>query len=824
MNTHRPVAPLWLRLAGIVASALLVGLYARGGMAWVLGFVALLPWLLTLNAERSLGGALRSAWLMSIAFSAAVMFWFGAAFGDYVGIGTDWGVLILLLLSPLLQAQFLVFALVRHVVGQRHGPLLRALAGASTWVACEWLFPKLLGATLGHGLQPSAILRQVADLGGAAGLTVLLILVAEALACAVVRWNEGLRRMAVPVSLAATIVMAMTGYGWLRLADLSAVLAEPAPTLRVGMIQANLTNYEQRRQDVGAYAVVRESLDTHFALSRSAVELHGAEALLWSETVYPTTFGQPRSEDGAELDAEILAFVDELGVPLVFGTYDRDPEGEYNSAAFVTPGRGLLGHYRKTHPFPFTEHVPDWLDGPVFRELFPWAGSWTPGYGARVFPLRTKDGREVSVLPLICLDDMRSALAIDGARLGAQAILGMSNDSWFTAYPLGARLHLSVASFRSIETRLPQLRVTTNGLTAVVDETGEVLVSTAMGDQAVLAAEIPARNPQPTLMILWGDWVGLAGLIFLGWLAALTLWQRLAARFALAGRRSGELRPDEPVIALAPTWRVVFTVLRLCAAGGLVWLALDMLLYMGLQVNSIVQVRVFLFAVVLPSVAAWFIQQRYAGSLRMEDGYLVLDLPHQRIEVPLRQIIAIEPWRLPLPHSGVHLRLASGARLSPAIAIDDPLALQRALAEKGSQAILADGLPTRLAKLASLRAAAPRRWCDAGWFKFGLFPLLIALPAFRLHQMIAFGGSFGELYTYGATAWLTGLGIWWAAWSIGLMLFASVLRVLIEVVSLTASTVCRSFARDLRQRLETGARLLYFIGVPVFLLVRILGE
>ncbi len=216
MNPHRPVAPLWLRLAGIAASALLLGLYARGGTAWVLGFVALVPWLLALDAERSLGGALRSAWMMSIAFSVAVMLWFGAAFGAYVGIGTGWGVLILLLLSPLLQAQFLVFALVRHLVGLRHGQLLRAIAAAAAWVACEWLFPKLLGDTLGHGLHPSAILRQVADLGGAAGLTFLLILVAEALACAVGRRHEGVRRLAAPLALAGIIVLAMGGYSRLR--------------------------------------------------------------------------------------------------------------------------------------------------------------------------------------------------------------------------------------------------------------------------------------------------------------------------------------------------------------------------------------------------------------------------------------------------------------------------------------------------------------------------------------------------------------------------------------------------------------------------------
>jgi apolipoprotein N-acyltransferase len=51
-------------------------------------------------------------------------------------------------------------------------------------------------------------------------------------------------------------------------------------------------------------------------------------------------------------------------VPLVFGTYDVDSAGEYNAAAFLDPERGLLGYYRKTHPFPLTEHVPAWLDGP----------------------------------------------------------------------------------------------------------------------------------------------------------------------------------------------------------------------------------------------------------------------------------------------------------------------------------------------------------------------------------------------------------------------------------------------------------------------------
>ena len=60
-------------------------------------------------------------------------------------------------------------ALARQLVGRRHGAFVRALAGASAWVACEWALPKLLGDTLAHGLFPSALLRQAMAQGQVSG-------------------------------------------------------------------------------------------------------------------------------------------------------------------------------------------------------------------------------------------------------------------------------------------------------------------------------------------------------------------------------------------------------------------------------------------------------------------------------------------------------------------------------------------------------------------------------------------------------------------------------------------------------------------------------
>ena len=53
--------PRMRRAAGILATALLSFLYAQGGAAWSLGFVALVPWLRTLDGEKTLAATLLGA-------------------------------------------------------------------------------------------------------------------------------------------------------------------------------------------------------------------------------------------------------------------------------------------------------------------------------------------------------------------------------------------------------------------------------------------------------------------------------------------------------------------------------------------------------------------------------------------------------------------------------------------------------------------------------------------------------------------------------------------------------------------------------------------
>jgi apolipoprotein N-acyltransferase len=806
--------------AGIVASAILTGGYARGGAGWMVGFVALVPWLRTLDVQRTLRGTLLSSYAMSVAFTAAVFAWFGTAIGSYTQTGAVTGLSVLLVAAPLFQPQFFAFSLARRLVGLHHGPMLRAVAGPAAWVATEWFVPRLLGDTIGYGLYPSRLLRQGAEVCGAAGLTFLLLLTNEAASAALARRAAGLRALWKPLSLGATIPALMAAYGVFALQVASPPAGKP---LRMALVQSNIVDYERLRREKGAGAVVREVLDTHYAMTYDAVERQHADAVLWSETVYPTTFGHPKSEPGADLDREILGIVDAAGVPFVFGTYDRDAAGEYNAAAFVAPGTGLLGFYRKTRVFPLTEYVPAWLEGPTLRRWLPWAGMWQPGTGARVFPLHLADGRVVPVLPLICLDDTDAGLAIDGARLGAQAIVTMSNDSWFTDQPHGAELHQAAAAFRSIETRLPQFRVTTNGYSAVIDATGTVLAGTRMGERTLVIGDAVVREAPRTLMVAWGDWVGRAGGVFLLLLAAAAVFRRGHARAEETLPAADRTSIPTRVCVLPPAARIVAGLLRAFARCSLLWMIAAVLLADGpLQANTLAQLRTFAALVLAPEAAAWCILGAFAARLSIEDGALVLARGSRRLELALQDIGAIKRWRVPIPVDGAWLRLVSGERWRYGLAHADPAVLARALAAIGAST--QETTPIGTSTYAQARSAIRRGPLDRPLSKFVLFPLVLAVPAFRLHEHIAYGSTFGEYYTFGLSAYLTTFALWWAAWVMGVVLCAAAVRAVIEAGTLAAVRVRPQRSITTRRVLERLGLAALYVGMPAWLLFRVLVD
>jgi apolipoprotein N-acyltransferase len=468
-------------------------------------FVALVPWLAALDGARTLRAALAAALAMSLAFTLCVFPWFADAIVAYTGapLAVAWAVL--LLLAPVLEPQLFVFAAARFAAVRRAGRARAALVGALAWVGAEWALPKLFADSLGHGLLPAPWLRQAGELAGVGGLTLALLLMQEALLAALRRPRAALA----PAGFAAGLVAALALYGGLRLRALEAEIAR-APHVTAGIVQADIARYGELARELGSFDAVAAILEAHFALSHEALARGPLDLLLWPETVYPTTFGAPKSADGEAFDRALGAFALRTGIPLVFGAYDADSGREYNAAVLLEPDgaeRVRFETYRKAALFPLTERVPAWLDGPRVRAALPWLGSWSPPEsGTRALPLQLS-GRGVRVAPLICYDALEPALVHDAVREGAELIVTLSNDAWF-AYGAGPRLHLAMAVFRSLETRRAQLRATPTGISAAVSPTGEISAALGVHERGALVAAVPLLSSPPPPFARFGDWLG----------------------------------------------------------------------------------------------------------------------------------------------------------------------------------------------------------------------------------------------------------------------------------------------------------------------------
>jgi apolipoprotein N-acyltransferase len=118
---------------------------------------------------------------------------------------------------------------------------------------------------------------------------------------------------------------------------------------------------------------------------------------------------------------------------------------------------------------------------------------------------------------------------IDAARKGSQIILNVGSDGWFGASG-EPEFHLAISRFRSIETRLPQIRAANTGISALILPNGAIAQRSALGEKQILNLEVPIAHSRETLMTAFGDWFGRVALVLaIGFVLLQWMKQRPAA-------------------------------------------------------------------------------------------------------------------------------------------------------------------------------------------------------------------------------------------------------------------------------------------------------
>ncbi len=105
--------------------------------------------------------------------------------------------------------------------------------------------------------------------------------------------------------------------------------------------------------------------------------------------------------------------------------------------------------------------------------------------------------------PAICYESVFGEYYTGYVRKGAQAIFIMTNDGWWDDTP-GHRQHLQFASLRAIETRRSIARSANTGISAFINQRGDILQATPYGEDAVIRDKIHL-NDAITFYVVWGD-------------------------------------------------------------------------------------------------------------------------------------------------------------------------------------------------------------------------------------------------------------------------------------------------------------------------------
>jgi apolipoprotein N-acyltransferase len=524
-------------LAVLSSGAIIVASFPPWGFRALI-FIALTPWLFSLSKASTLRKAVFQGIGLSMAMSILGFYWVGYVLHEFGQIPWALAGLGLVLFSTFGQPQFVVFAPAYLWLSRKraHCPsgLLQfswGLASALLYTGIDWLIPKLFHDTLGHSQYSAPWLRQSADLFGAHGLTFIIFWINDSLvelACSVKNRKEpslwpALKRSFPSLIACALTLFGLTLYGSAREKQINSLVVHAPRSVRGAVIQANIGDFDKIAAHHGIRGAADFVIDHYFAVSDRALSAKPRpDFLVWPETAYPSTFRNPMTSDELARDERVEDFVKDRRFPLLFGGYDRSGGKDYNALFALTPpisspvdatlngfgDNGLLT-YRKNILLLFGEYVPFTEDSPMFRHYFPQVGNFGRGAGSEVLevPIATHGIGSIKLSPVICYEVLFPYYVLNAANKGSELILNITNDSWFG--PFGEpELHLALSTFRSIETRLPQLRATNTGVSALIEADGTIHDPTGTFVEQVLSVQIPLTGSIWTLMKAWGDWFG----------------------------------------------------------------------------------------------------------------------------------------------------------------------------------------------------------------------------------------------------------------------------------------------------------------------------
>jgi apolipoprotein N-acyltransferase len=334
----------------------------------------------------------------------------------------------------------------------RDGVAGKTLGFAAMWVLSEWLrswaltgFPWLY---LGYGHLHTAMAGW-SPIIGVYGLSFWVALSGAALAHFINA--RPLIKHQGYATLAGCIALFGLGYS---LQQHEWTTTDAKPPLRIGAVQSNIS--QERKWAYDQYWATLEQYDL-----ASEKLWADSDLVIWPEAAIPalhhnvTSYFDYIAERAAANNSALIT-----GVPT------KLDEDMYNSVMVISGGEGI---YHKQRLVPFGEYVPlaHYIRGLIKFFDLPMS-SFSRG-GPDQGHLQVKGWQ---LAPSICYEIAYPDLIARSAR-GADVLFTISNDAWF-GRSIGPDQHMQIAQMRALENGRELIRVTSTGITALIDHHGNI--------------------------------------------------------------------------------------------------------------------------------------------------------------------------------------------------------------------------------------------------------------------------------------------------------------------------------------------------------------
>ena len=445
IRTHR------LTLAG----AALAGLLAPFSLApldiWPLAVISLSLLALCLNRLTTAKTLLAHAYVFGLAYYGVGVSWVFVSI-YYFG-GTSF-LLSIVLTSLFVVFVALVFALPFYGISWLQ-PRWRLLLGFPlAWVASEWLrtwiltgFPWLY---IGYG-HTGTWLSGWAPVGGVLLISLWSCLTSSYLSSCMSRQLSRTQVMSIGVLL---LLVWLGGYS-LKAIQWTKATGEP---ISVGLVQPNIP--QDKRWLPEYRPIIRERLTT---LSEP---LWHHDWLIWPEAAVPHVY-----HNSLDFLDETQAIAKQHNTSLITGVlYDQLAHDSYTRYYNSIIGLGNVdGIYHKRRLVPFGEYVPmeDLVRGLI--NFFDLPFSVISSGTAQQQNLRIGN---YWLANAICYEIAYPSLVAQQTR-GAHVLLTVSNDAWF-GRSIGPLQHFQMVRMRAMETGRFIIRSTNNGISAIIEPSGDV--------------------------------------------------------------------------------------------------------------------------------------------------------------------------------------------------------------------------------------------------------------------------------------------------------------------------------------------------------------